>query len=78
MRVSRFGSYVVGVVVGVVLTSGLTSALAQDPPKRPHAYDAILLCPKLAEDSAGHVRLVDYGQTPEGFALVYRCQRHGY
>jgi hypothetical protein len=79
MRVSRFGSYVAGVVVGVVLTSGLTSALASDHNvKRPRAHDAIVLCAHMAEDSAAHVRLVDYGQTPEGFSLVYRCERTGY
>jgi len=75
MRVSRLGTYVVGVVVGVSLSTGI-SALAGD--RNPRAHDAIVLCAHLAEDSAAHVRLVDYGATPEGFSLVYRCERHGY
>lgn len=46
--------------------------------RTPRAHDAILLCAHLAEDSAAHVRLVEYEHTPEGLVLVYRCQRNGY
>ena len=74
MRVSRLGTYVLGVVVGVSLSTGF-SALAS-PNRNPKAHDAIVLCNHLAEDSATHVRLVDYGH--DGNPLVYRCERNGY
>jgi hypothetical protein len=37
-------------------------------------YPAVLICPRLAEDSAAHVKLVEYGSG----RIVYRCQREGY
>lgn len=43
---------------------------------RPHTYNATLLCAHIAEDSAAHVRLIDYAH--EGETLVYRCMRNGY
>jgi hypothetical protein len=67
--------------LGIVLASSLLvgiGAVSQAQAKRPHAYDAILLCPKLAEDSAAHVRLVQYGHAPEGMVIVYRCLKGGY
>jgi hypothetical protein len=67
--------------LGIVLASSLLigiGAVSQAQAKRPHAYDAILLCPKLAEDSAAHVRLVQYENAPEGRVIVYRCMREGY
>jgi hypothetical protein len=75
MRVSRFGSYVAGVVVGVALTSGAT-ALANGSADRPNAHDAVVICAHLAEDSAAHVRLIDYGH--DGNPLTYRCEKNGY
>lgn len=43
------------------------------------AYDAILLCnPGIAEDSAAHVRLVQFEHAPEGWVIVYRCKHNGY
>jgi hypothetical protein len=67
--------------LGIVLASSLLvgiGAVAQASPKPSHAYDAILLCPKLAEDSAAHVRLVQYENAPEGLVIVYRCKKYGY
>ena len=75
MRVSRLGTYVVGVVVGVTLSAGV-SAIAHGFDPRPNAHPAIVLCKGLAEDSAAHVRLVDYGH--DGNPLVYRCMHTGY
>jgi hypothetical protein len=64
--------------LGIVLASSLLvgiGAVSQAQAKRPHAYDAILLCPKLAEDSAAHVRLVQYENAPEGLVVVYKCRK---
>jgi len=74
MRVSRLGTYVVGVIVGATLTTAV-GAIA-GPRDLPNAHPAIVLCKNLAEDTAGHVRLVDYG--PDGHPLVYRCMHTGY
>jgi hypothetical protein len=67
--------------LGIVLASSLLvgiGAVAQASPKPSHAYDAILICPRLAEDSAAHVRLVKYSDEGEGLMIVYRCKREGY
>lgn len=75
MRVSRFGTYVAGVIVGATLTTAV-GAIANPPTDRPNEHPAIVLCKNLAEDSAGSVRLVDYGH--DGNPLVYRCMHTGY
>jgi hypothetical protein len=67
------------VLAGSVLVGIGAVSQAQADTRRPHAYDAIVLCnPGIAEDSAGHVRLVQYEHAPEGLVIVYRCKKNGY
>ena len=63
--------FIAGAIVGAALVGGVASAT-------PHGYHATVRCPNLAEDSAAHVRLVEYTPTEDGVTLIYRCQRTGY
>jgi len=67
-----------GIALAYIVAVTLLCAFVAVAHERPRAHDAIVLCAHLAEDSAAHVRLVEYEHTPEGLALVYRCERTGY
>jgi len=54
------------------------NAGAHDRQRPGRAYDAIVKCAHMAEDTAAHVRLVRYDHTPEGIVIVYVCEREGY
>ena len=66
------------VAVALVAIYGL-SAKAVPAVRTPHRYSATVLCHGMAEDTAGHVRLVDYSVGPDGTPrIVYRCKHTGY
>lgn len=66
-----------GFIVGAVLSGtavGLPIAWRSESP-----YRAIVRCEHMAEDSAGHLRLIDYGRNADGtLRLIYRCRTSGY
>jgi hypothetical protein len=70
---------IAGFIVGAMLTLGgsalaLTTAWRSESP-----YRAVVRCPNMAEDSAGHLKLVEYDRLADGtLKLVYRCRTSGY
>jgi hypothetical protein len=78
-RAGLVALFCLAVVVGSLATALAKQGSTPPTPRRPHAYDAIVLCnPGIAEDSAAHVRLVQFEHAPEGWVLVYRCKHTGY
>ena len=66
-------TYIIAVTLSLAF---IASANAQRTPTR---YAATLRCAHIAEDSAAHVRLVEYTPHADGtITLVYRCERYGY
>jgi hypothetical protein len=67
-----------------VVVGSLATALAQQGSHATHprvrqAYDAIVLCKSpIQEDSAAHLKLVQFEHAPEGLVLVYRCRTNGF
>jgi hypothetical protein len=59
------------VMLMTLAVSGVDLSTPQDGMHR-----AKVFCPNIAEDSAAHVTLVDYGHA--GSTLVYQCERSGY
>lgn len=67
------GITALSVVAGI---GGALGANAGEPVVRPryaNMYGAVVLCDRMAEDTAANVRLVEYG----GGHIVYRCVKEG-
>lgn len=69
MRPAR--GVIVAAALGFVIGSVGAGALAEPVTPKPAV---VLDCPRLAEDSAAHVRLVSY----QPGLIVYQCERSGY
>ncbi len=78
-----FKRLLIVVAISVLPLSFAFGTLAGSAHATPHRgggrYLAVIRCHGMAEDTAAHVRLVEYHVGPSGIPyIVYRCKTHGY
>lgn len=83
MKTLKHAALVALAALALVVGSYEATLAKQAAPRtvHPNAYDAIIRCKGMAEDSAAHVRLVVYqGSSETGGEprIVYRCKTQGY
>jgi hypothetical protein len=74
-------TFVIALVFALLLGAWYVHVARADVNQHGNAYEVTLICPHLAEDSAGNVRLVTYEHSDApgtNTVIVYRCKRFGY
>jgi hypothetical protein len=71
---------IAGLAVGLVLGGAVSAQAISGVPWRSESpYVAVVRCNNMAEDSMGHLRLIDFERKADGtLRLVYACKRYGY